>query len=139
MNEEYRLFLDDVRNPPEVGNYMYPVDLRKEYRLYDWVIVRNYQEFIDYISENGLPTYVSFDHDLADEHYDVDNWFEEKELFKEKTGLDCAKWMVDYCIDNKLKLPIFYSHSMNPIGKENILNLLNNYDKSSMDRTEKTS
>ena len=28
----YRLFLDDIRMPYEVGNYISPVELRKEYK-----------------------------------------------------------------------------------------------------------
>jgi hypothetical protein len=46
---------------------------------------------------------------------------------KEKTGLDCAKWLVDYCIDNQLDLPKYYVHSANPIGRQNIINYLENF------------
>jgi len=34
---------------------------------------------------------------------------------------------VDYCIDNNLKLPEYYCHSMNPVGKNNILSVLNQF------------
>lgn len=48
---------------------------------------------------------------------------------KEKTGMDCAKWLVDFCIDNELILPDWYGHSMNPVGRENIDVYLRNYRK----------
>jgi hypothetical protein len=47
--------------------------------------------------------------------------------FKEKTGMDCAKWLVDYCMDNKKELPDFVVHSMNPAGAENIKQLLTQF------------
>lgn len=47
----------------------------------------------------------------------------------EKTGFDCAKFLVEYCMENNLKLPEFYVHSMNPVGKDNIVNYLNNFKK----------
>ena len=49
--------------------------------------------------------------------------------FKEKTGYDSAKWLIDYCLDNNLDLPLCFIHSMNPAGKENIEMLLNNFIK----------
>jgi hypothetical protein len=45
----------------------------------------------------------------------------------EKTGMDCAKWLVDYCIDNKKELPDYVVHSMNPAGRENIKSLLDQF------------
>ncbi len=124
----YNLFLDDIRQPWEAGNYMLPVDVRKFYRLYDWVIVRNYKEFVETITEKGLPDLVSFDHDLADIHYDPTTWTESFS-YEEETGYDCAKWMVNYCMENHLPMPNYLVHSMNPTGAENILRYLNNYKK----------
>jgi len=49
---------------------------------------------------------------------------------EEKTGMDCAKWLVDYCLDNDEKLPLFSSQSANPPGRDNILSLLTNFKKS---------
>lgn len=43
--------------------------------------------------------------------------------------MDCAKWLVDYCIDNKERLPKIFVHSANPVGADNILGLLNNFKK----------
>lgn len=123
----YNLFLDDIREPPIVGNYIYPVELRPQYRLEKWIIVRNYNEFVSYIMSNGLPIKVSFDHDLADEHYAPEEYWDDRysewELkgnFKEKTGYDCAKWLKQYCIDNNSELPLIFIHSANPVGANNI-------------------
>ena len=43
--------------------------------------------------------------------------------------MDCAKWLVDYCIDNQLTLPLYNIQSANPVGKENIDGLLKNFIK----------
>lgn len=123
INMGYNLFLDDIREPVVVSKYMFPIELREMYKSEGWYIARNYTEFVEFITHHGLPTKISFDHDLADEHYISDNVTE----YKEKTGYDCAKWLVDYCLTNKLSLPDYYCHSMNPVGVENILSILNRY------------
>ena len=51
--------------------------------------------------------------------------------FKEKTGYDCAKWLINYCMDNQLELPeTILIHSMNPVGSLNIKSLFDSYYKS---------
>lgn len=113
------LFLDDIRYPIEAYHYTKnDIFLRK-----DWHIVRNYEQFVNRIVEKGLPEMISFDHDLADIHY----LKPDSDEYKEKTGYDCAKWLIEYCMDNFLDVPKFYCHSMNPVGKKNILSLLENY------------
>ena len=89
-----------------------------------WVICKNYQEFVNCITNNGLPEVVSFDHDLADVHYGIsaEQWrkFSSAELQVEQTGYDAIKWMCQYCIDNEKELPICYVHTQNTVGAENI-------------------
>ena len=80
------------------------------------------------------PAKISFDHDLADEHYhptmtDPAKYEEIAADFKEKTGMDCAKWLIDFCMDNGLKLPEYVVHSMNPSGARNIHSILYNFTK----------
>ena len=111
----YNLFLDDIRNPNKFLD-----DIRV------WETVRNYSEFIRIIQQRGLPRFISFDHDLADEHYDN----EDNGLFTEKTGLDCAKWLVEFCMRTNQPLSEYQVHSMNPIGKLNIRSILESYKKS---------
>lgn len=115
------LFLDDIRYPKDAYQYT----TQDIFQRKDWHIARNYQEFVDRILEKGLPEMISFDHDLADEHYLEPN----SRAYVEKTGYDCAKWLVEYCMDHGLELPEYYCHSMNPVGKQNIESLLNNFKK----------
>lgn len=110
------LFLDDIREPEDAYYYTN----RRMYINWHWHTVRNYDEFVNWITINGMPSHISFDHDLADTHYDPNHVGEHME----KTGYDCAKWLVEYCLDNNIKCPEFDCHSMNPVGKINILNLL---------------
>lgn len=135
----YNLFLDDYRDPTDCVGYVHPMGIRPDlYTNNKWVIVKNYDEFVECITKYGLPTLISFDHDLADEHYtpeeywsdyDASKKYQESLTYKEKTGLDCAKWLVDYCMNNKQELPKYEAHSMNPVGRDNIISLLNNFKK----------
>lgn len=127
----YYLFLDDLRHPKDVQWLALPT--------VKWTIVRNYNSFVDTINARGLPQIISFDHDLADEHY-KENIFSQdiKNIhrgnfnyakMKEKTGYDCAKFLVEYCLRNRSNLPEYYIHSLNYIGKHNIFSLLESYKK----------
>lgn len=123
------LFLDDVREPVDCLAYMYK-ELGTNNLIYkqDWTIVRNFKEFVAHINQYGLPDVISFDHDLADEHYTGESLIR-YEAFKSPTGYDAAHWLIKYCQDRHLKLPKYLVHSMNPVGKENIQLLLDNYTK----------
>lgn len=44
--------------------------------------------------------------------------------FKEKHGFHCAKWLIEYCLDNGHKIPRYVAHTMNPIGRENIVSIM---------------
>jgi hypothetical protein len=126
------LWLDDIRNPFINLEGRVP----KEEGTIEWVL--SYEQFVQWINMFGLPDIISFDHDLADEHYTPpqywENYQESKEYqeaqnYLEETGMDCAKWLVDYCMDNDVPLPIYYVHSANPVGADNIRGLLGNYIK----------
>jgi hypothetical protein len=132
-----KLFLDDIRLPKDAIGLV-PSNMNQFYWENDWFVVKNYDEFRNYIEKNGLPDFISFDHDLADFHYDLkpedyDSMSEDDMVRKfgsmEKTGFDCAKWLVDWCLENSLKLPDFVVHSANPIGKQNIQSYLYNAKK----------
>ena len=124
----YNLFLDDFRMPKDAFGYTFlPI-----YNLVDWIVVRNYYAFITLIQTKGIPEIISFDHDLADEHYDYQEHLDGEyyDIMTEKTGYHCAKWLIDYCLDNKLEIPKFiFIHSMNPAGAQNIASLFNTYRK----------
>ena len=121
----YKLFLDDVRRPETTYTYMeLPVFLED-----DWIIVRNYYAFITLVEKKGIPDVVAFDHDLADVHYKQQD-FDYADENLEKTGYHCAKWLIDYCMDNEKELPKkIIVHSMNPYGSKNIKSLFDTYFK----------
>jgi hypothetical protein len=95
----------------------------------DWIIVRNYEQFIDAVIKRGIPNIVSFDHDLGPEAYKHQTEIP-YDQFTEKTGYHCAKWFINYCIDYKYTIsPKVYIHSMNPVGTKNIESLFTTYEK----------
>jgi len=112
------LFLDDIRTLRMAFDHTANTIYLKE----EWDIVRNYNEFVNYIETNGVPDMISFDHDLADIHYDEE--YQSNPInydgMTEKTGYHCAKWLSQYCIDNNFKLPSWLIHSQNVVGGENI-------------------
>ena len=131
MKKRTLLWLDDVRNPVERDWLVFsPIG-----RDVDVVWVKSYFEFTTWIEKNGLPDAICFDHDLGeDESIErVKRGLSKRQvriLKKEaKSGMDCAKWLVEYCIDNKLSLPKYNIQSANPVGKENIDSLLKNFTK----------
>ncbi len=130
-----RLFLDDLRVPTDCSKIHYMPYRVSDLNIYndDWDIVRSHGQFIKWIEENGLPDIVSFDHDLGDDTnlrgvLPIEEWFD-IDNNREYTGMDSAKWLVDYCLDNDLTLPEFIVHSANPSGYENIDGLLTSFKK----------
>lgn len=101
------IFLDDERVPSDVKWVSLP--------NVDWTIVRSYNQFRSLVeSLTEAPKFIAFDHDLADNRP------------QEKTGYDCAKWLVEVCINAEWKIPDYVVHSFNPIGKKNIEAYLEN-------------
>lgn len=133
----YQLFIDDLREPTYIGMPHLTTSLREFYQKNEWIIVRNYNEFINYIKNNGLPTLISFDCDLQDIHYKIGakHDFEKFNISDyesegvEKTGVHCAQFLIDYCLDNNLKLPEYLIHSQNPAGSLEIKSRLERFKK----------
>lgn len=99
-----RMYLDDERVP----KYEYDV------------IVRSFEEAVLFVEKNGIPNFISFDHDLG---CDKDG-----NIFK--SGYDFAKWLVDMDIENIHTFPDdfkFNIHSANPVGRDNINSILESY------------
>lgn len=114
---DYTLFLDDERMPPDAMKG--PV-----------VIVRNVEDAKNMVVLLGLPTFISFDHDLGE---------------NQPTGHDFAKWLVDYDLSNNggvfdIRLYKngfqYYVHSQNPVGKANIEGLLEPYLDRAVERAQ---
>jgi len=118
----YKLYLDDMRYPDNHS---------------DWRIARNYHDALWYVKTYGLPYHVSFDHDLADIHYEIpdyghsDDFMVTDHVPYEFTGYDFAKWLCQWMLDNVDNIDGFsYNvHSANPIGAENIRRYMENFLK----------
>jgi hypothetical protein len=116
-----KILLDDIRSPYDV--FMNTVDF-EYYENKDWVVIRTYEDFVNYITEHGTPEMVSFDHDLTYEHYLSENQKDiNYETMKVKTGYHAAMWLIEYCKNKNIELPKVKVHSQNPEGKKNILGL----------------
>jgi len=128
------LWLDDIRDPMDtkvdwlgrfspIGRYPYVV----------WV--KSYDEFVAFITNNGLPDGICFDHDLGKETESelLRKGYSKKDARRlkkeEKTGYDCAKWLIEYCLDRDINIPPYGLQTSNEAGKENIDCLLSNYKK----------
>ena len=119
------IYLDDVRTPsPNPSTHEVP----------EWTVVRSYDEFINKINEVGLENIelISLDHDLdqtaMDEWYNnvVNNYTIDYNNIKEKTGFDCAKWLVEEWKKGKPVVTVV-THSANAIGSANIMGYINNF------------
>ena len=104
------IWLDDMRDPNDARmDWLAYSPIGREVEL---VWLRDYYQFRNWIIKNGLPDGICFDHDLGEDT---------------PTGYDCAKWLVNYCLDNQVTLPVWSSQSANPVGKSNINRLLRNF------------
>jgi hypothetical protein len=129
-----RIYLDDVRTPVDK----------------DWIVVRNYEEFVNKVNEIGLKNIetISLDHDLGDtamnEYFNnvSPNYTLDYNNIQEKTGYDAIKFLVSlFYIENEERVnmtrsekkqdpfvfPKVYVHSANPIGSANIIGYCNNF------------
>ena len=123
--KKHCIYLDDVRTPlPNPSTHDVP----------EWIVVRSYDEFVSKVEELGLETIklVSLDHDLGDtamnEYFNnvSPNYKLDYDNIHEKTGYDCAKWLVEQWMDGKPVVTVI-THSANAIGSANIMGYINNY------------
>lgn len=112
------LWLDDIRDPfnnvhvKELLEYLADEFLELPISDVNVVWVKTQKEFEDWINRNDIPAMISFDNDLG-----IGNG----------EGYECAKFLVDYCLDNNCYLPEYYVHSSNPVAKEYIEDLFTNF------------
>lgn len=119
INNRMRLYLDDIRTPVDD----------------DWIVVRNYDEFVAQIKLRGLGNFevISLDHDLGEgamvEYYTnvKNNYMLDYNNINERTGMDCCRYIVSESMNEKIPLPQIYIHSANPIGSANMMGYINNY------------
>jgi len=113
-----KIYLDDVRTPVDK----------------DWVVVRNYDEFVSKVNEIGLENIdlISLDHDLGDSAMNewiyrvTKNYTINYDKITEKTAMDCTKWLVNQWMDGKPVVDVVV-HSANAIGSGNMTGYINNY------------
>jgi hypothetical protein len=103
-NKHWILFLDDLREPLDVT--------KDKDELLKIEVARTSREAIEMVKSFGLPAGMYLDHDLG--------------------GDDTAMYFVNWLIDYDMKHDIigsfwFHVHSANPVGRLNIVSLLNNY------------
>jgi hypothetical protein len=116
--EKKNIYLDDVRIPIDKN----------------WVLVKDYDEFVNVVNEIGLKNIelISLDHDLGDTameewHKNVYHNFKlNYDNIIEKTGYDVAKWLVEQWMDGEPVVDVVV-HSANAIGAANIMGYINNY------------
>jgi hypothetical protein len=142
----FNLFLDDLRKPEHA--YIYPkrngagLIIETQSLKYvsnvqndDWIVVRNYDDFVKTIEEKGLPDVVSFDHDLSTEY--VQHYYKVTEKtgiieygnLKPDSGYHCAKFICQKCLEKNTPFPRYFIHSANKWGGENIKNYIENFLK----------
>ena len=92
----YRMFIDDIRSPSNN----------------DMIVCRSSAEAIDYIKINGLPYFMSLDHDLGGTD----------------TVMDFIKAMTDLYPDGPV--PQYQIHSANPEGSKNMDAYLRSWKRS---------
>lgn len=142
MNKGILIWLDDGRDPHEDNWLVFSPIAHTEVV---WVV--SYDEFTAWINKNGLPDGICFDHDLGYSWPDIKNKTIKKMLLAlpdieteqgmfnpyvilEKSGMDCAKFVVEYCLDYNLPLPKYNIQSGNTRGKANIDGLFKSFLKS---------
>lgn len=129
------IWLDDLRNPTEKDWVNWLIQYAPIEHPFEVVWVKSYEQFIDWIKKNGLPAGICFDHDLGSDiaHEKVKKGMSKRQARKEKkgtkSGMDVAKFLVEYCLDNNLQMPPYGIQSANPAGKENIDGLLKSFNK----------
>jgi hypothetical protein len=100
----WKLYLDDIRTPDDPT----------------FMIVRTVNDAQKLIHLLGMPTFISFDHDLGMD--------DEGNLLL--SGYDFVKWLVEMDMEGIFILPEdfdFIVHSQNPVGAKNIREYLRSY------------
>lgn len=83
MAVSYRLYLDDVRHPPK--------------HEADWIWAKSFDQAVAHVKQHGVPDEVSFDYDLGEGY---------------PTGLDFAKWLVDYVEEEGAAAPPIFQYDV---------------------------
>lgn len=94
----YKMFIDDIRQPPPG----------------EWVVARSSNEALAYIQTNGMPAFISFDHDLGEDD----------------TTMVFLRKLVDFVWNGDDFPPAYEVHSANPVGAKNIIAFMESWKRS---------
>lgn len=128
MKNNLKLFLDDIRMPADAWIYSERIKLLEKSKTIScaWDIVRNYEDFCEFIDKFGIPSVVSFDHDLCEEHmayyfnFTSQIGFIDYSKLKTKTGKQCAEYFVEKWKEAGRPSVQVYVHSANRWGRVEI-------------------
>lgn len=95
----WNLYIDDLRTPPADR---------------DWLVCRSSQEALNRIMDIGMPSFVSFDHDLGEDD----------------TTMVFLRRLVNEVWDGKTAIPDYQIHSANPVGSLNIHSFMDSWRRS---------
>lgn len=106
---------------------------------YDIRWVRDFYEFNSYIYRHYVPDIIFIDYNLNEEHlipkYFSNNIEEaikfhdfQSKSFKNKTGLDCIKWLIARCKELETGVPKIILNTENIVGKIKINTLIGNIE-----------
>lgn len=101
MHRKY-LFIDDERNIQ---------DVYKDPNFWLWAVAKSSEQAIQNVEVYGMPEMISFDHDLGEED----------------TSIVFLKWLIENHFSEPI--PEYYVHSANPVGKQNIVSLMETWKK----------
>lgn len=126
------LWLDDYRDPMKNDWLRFSPIPKEDITQVVWV--KSFKEFKKWIIENGFPDAVCLDHDLCEEHMNDYRKYQavginkiDYKSFNERTGLDCARFLIQLDGFRGKPFPLYASQSANPIGRMNILRELDYY------------
>ena len=105
MSDGWNLFLDDLRSPLYVDQDGVRV----------WVVARDLREAKRLCERQGMPSFISFDHDLGPD--------EDSMMF--------LKWLAyEFFDEARHRVPGYQVHSANPVGSENIVSFMESWKRS---------
>lgn len=114
----WNLFIDDERTVSDVT--WFPPRFAYKYKGQVWLLAKTYSEALELVHTFGMPSFISFDHDLGEDSH---------------SGYEIAKELVDIDLrttDPDYKFPVnfdIFVHSKNPVGKKNIEHYFLSYFK----------
>ena len=134
MKKYVILWLDDKRDPFEREWNDYIKGIVPSNGLnYNIAWVKDRNEFFKYLRENGLPDFISWDSDLAEEHYTPEEYwddydrskaYQESQNYIHPIGVVVALEFIQYCRYYMRQIPDYHIHSENPVGADNIRTIL---------------